>query len=80
MPIYLQLLQLELLPVLGSYSFLHFTDGVFLHSPEYDEELGIYLPNLNVNYSNANRYVEEIALVHEFLFFDQYPYVQISTS
>lgn len=38
---------------------------------EYGEELGIYLPNSNVDSSNANRYLEEIAHVLEFLFFDQ---------
>lgn len=38
---------------------------------EYGEELGIFLPNENVDSSNANRYLEEIAHVLEFLFFDQ---------
>ena len=38
---------------------------------EYGEELGIFLPNENVDSSNANRYLEEIAHVLEFRFFDQ---------
>ena len=38
---------------------------------EYGEELGILIPNSNVDSSNANRYLEEIAHVLELLFFDQ---------
>jgi hypothetical protein len=38
---------------------------------EYSEELGIHLPNENVDSWNADRYIEEISRVLEFRFFDQ---------
>lgn len=38
---------------------------------EYGEELGIHLPNENVDSWNADRYIEEISRILEFRFFDQ---------